>query len=112
MCIDYHSLNHLTKLDVFPIPRIADLFDHLGKATVFSSINLSHAYHQICICEGDEHKTAFLTPQGLYKYVVIPIGLTNAPAMFQHVMSLLFSYLMQCMIIYLDGILVFSPTRE
>ena len=49
------------KLDVFPIPYIADLFDRLGKATVFSSIDLSHAYHQVCIREGDEHKTAFLT---------------------------------------------------
>ena len=70
------------KLDVFPITHIADLFDHLGKATVVSSIDLSHAYHQVRICEGNEHKTAFLTPQGLYKYTVIPIGLTNAPATF------------------------------
>ena len=74
MCINYRSLNHWTKLNVFPIPLIADLFDHLGKATVFSSIYLSHAYHQVHICEGDEHKTAFLIPQGLYEYVVIPIG--------------------------------------
>ena len=62
MCIDYHSLNHQMRLDVFPIPRVADLFDWLGKATVFSSIDLSHAYHQVCIHEGDESKTAFLTP--------------------------------------------------
>ena len=45
MCIDYRSFNRQTKLDVFPIPRVADLFDRLGKATVFSSIDLSHAYH-------------------------------------------------------------------
>ena len=97
MCIDYHSLNHLTKLSIFPIPHIADLFDYLGKATVFSSINLSHAYHQVCIREGDEHKMAFLTLRWLYEYVVIPIGLTNAPAMFQHLMNLPFSDLMKCM---------------
>ena len=62
MCIDYRSLNRQTRLDVFPILRVADLFDRLGKATVFSSIDLSHAYHQVCIHEGDESKTAFLTP--------------------------------------------------
>ena len=62
MCIDYRSLNRQTRLDVFPIPRVADLFDQLGKATVFSSIDLSHAYHQVCIHEGDEAKTAFITP--------------------------------------------------
>ena len=62
MCIDYHSLNHQTKLNVFPIPRVADLFNWLGKATVFSSIDLSHAYQQVCIREGDKPKTAFVTP--------------------------------------------------
>ena len=62
MCIDYHSLNRQTQLDVFPIPRVADLFDWLGKATVFSSIDLSHAYHQVRTHEGDEPKTTFLTP--------------------------------------------------
>ena len=45
MCIDYHSLNQQTKLDVFPIPRVANLFDRVGKATVFSFIDLSYAYH-------------------------------------------------------------------
>ena len=64
MCNDYRSLNHQTRLDVFPILRVADLFDWLGKATVFSSIDLSHAYHQDCMREGDESKTAFLTPYG------------------------------------------------
>ena len=62
MCIDYRSLNRQTRLDVFPIPHVADLFDRLGKATVFSSIYLSHAYHEVRIREGDEAKTAFLTP--------------------------------------------------
>ena len=62
MCIDYHSLNHQTRLNVFPIPRVADLFDRLGRATVFSSIDLSHAYHQVCIREVNESKTAFITP--------------------------------------------------
>ena len=75
MCIDYRSLNHQTRLNVFPMLRIADLFDQLGKATVFSSIDLSHAYHQVCKRKGNESKTAFHTPQGLYEYLVIPIGL-------------------------------------
>ena len=61
MCIDYRSLNRQTRLNVFPIPRVADLFDQLGKATILSSIDLSHAYHQVCIREGDEPKTAFST---------------------------------------------------
>ena len=95
-----------TKLDVFLIPRVADLFDRLGKATVFSSIDLRHAYHWVRIHESDEQKTTFLTPHGLFEYLVIPIGLCNAPAMFPCLMNLTFSDLMCCMTIYLDDILV------
>ena len=66
MCIDYRALNHQTKLDVFPIPRIADLLDHLGHAPFFLSVDLAIAYHQIRIKQGHEHCTAFAMPQGLY----------------------------------------------
>ena len=49
MCIDYHTLNHQTKLDVFPIPCIADLLDHLDCAHYFSLVDLATVYHQIRI---------------------------------------------------------------
>ena len=62
MCIDYQALNHQTKLDVFPIPRIADLLDHLGRACYFSLVDLATAYHQIRIKQGHKHCTAFITP--------------------------------------------------
>ena len=55
MCIDYHALNHQTKLDIFPIPRIADLLDRLGRARFFSSVDLATAYHQIRINQGHKH---------------------------------------------------------
>ena len=74
--------------------------------------DLSHAYHYVRICKGEKEKTAFLTPHGLFEYLVIPIGLCNAPAMFQCLMNLKFSDLMHCMTIYLDNILAFSPMIE
>ena len=79
MCIDYRALNLQTKLDVFPIPCIADLLDRLGRARFFLSVDLATAYHQIRIKQGHEHQTAFVMPQGLYEWIVMPLGLTNAP---------------------------------
>ena len=87
MCVDFCSLNHQTRLDMFPIPRIHDLLDKLRKARVFSAVDLQSAYHQVCIKEGHEHCTDFLTPMGLYEYVVMRLGLTNAPARCQGIMN-------------------------
>ena len=113
MCIDYRALNRQTKLDVFPIPRIADLLDRLGRARFFSSVDLATAYHQIRIKQGHEHRTAFVTPQGLYEWIVMPLGLTNAPATFQRIMNLTFSDMLhKCVCVYLDDILVFSETEQ
>ena len=91
MGIDYRAINCQTKLDVFPIPHIANLLDHLYHAPFFSSVDLASAYHQIRIKLGHEHRTGFVTPQGLNEWIVMPLGLTNAPAMFQHIMNLTFS---------------------
>ena len=82
MCVDFRSLNKQMRLDMFLIPRIHDLLDKLGKARIFSAIDLSSAYHQVRIKEGNKHKMAFLTPMGLFEYIVMPLGLTNAPATF------------------------------
>ena len=82
MCIDFCMLNHQTKLDVFLIPRIQDILDQLGQATVFLSIDLANAYHWLRIHEPHAHHMAFLTPYGQYKYTVLPFGLTNAPSAF------------------------------
>ena len=82
MCVDFCSLNKQTRLDMFAIPCMHDLLDKLGKAQIFSAVDLSSAYYQVRIKEGHEHKTAFSTPMGLFEYVVMPLGLTNAPATF------------------------------
>ena len=82
MCVDFRSLNKQTRLDMFLIPRIHDLLDKLGMPRIFSAIDLSSVDYQVRIKEGHEHKMAFLTPMGLFEYVVMPLGLNNAPATF------------------------------
>jgi len=113
MCIDFRSLNKNTVIDKFPLPRISDLLDKLSRAKYFSSIDLSAAYHQLRIAEGDQEKTAFITPEGLYEYVVMPFGLVNAPSSFQRAMHMTFSDVIgSYVLVYLDDILVFSEDAD
>ena len=106
-------LNDITVKNNFPIPRIDDLHDRLGKAKYFTKLDLYSGYHQIAIRPGDEHKTAFTSRYGTYEFLVMPFGLTNAPATFQTAMTSLFAeWLDVFVIVYLDDILIYSPTKD
>ncbi|KAI7810722.1 Pol polyprotein [Triplophysa rosa] len=82
-------------------------------ARVFTKLYLLNAYHLVRIREGDEWKTAFNTPTGHYEYLVLPFGLTNAPAVFQGLVnSVLGDMINQFVFVYLDDILIFSPSLQ
>ena len=113
MCIDYRGLNSKTIKDQYSIPRIDECFDQLGKGKVFSKLDLASGYYQIPIADGDIHKTAFTTRYGNFEWLVMPFGLTSAPATFQRLMNTIFLELLDvCLVVYLDDILVYSETPE
>jgi hypothetical protein len=113
MCIDYRTLNSMTIKNKYPLSRIKDLLDRLKKAKFFSKIDLRSGYHQMKIREQDIPKTAFTTRYGLYEFVVVPLGLTNAPAYFMNLMNKVFmEELDRFVVVFIDDILIYSETAE
>ena len=110
-CIDYRQLNTKLKLDVYPLPIINDVIDSLNGATIFSHLDLASGYWQLPIAEKDQPKTAFILPNGLYQFTVLPFGIATAPSIFQRAMDLVLLGLKyyKCLV-YLDDIIIYSQT--
>jgi Reverse transcriptase (RNA-dependent DNA polymerase)/Aspartyl protease len=113
MVIDYRALNAQTIRNRYPLPRVDELFDKLEGATYFSKIDLRTGYWQIRVDEEDVTKTAFTSRHGHYEWLVLPMGLTNAPAEFMALMENTFrAELDKSVLVFLDDILVYSRTLE
>jgi hypothetical protein len=113
LCVDYRPLNAVTIKNKYPLPHIDILFDQLTSARVFSKVDLRSGYHQIKIHSEDIPKTAFSIRYGLYEYLVISFGLTNAPAHFIYLMNSVFMpELDKFVMVFIDDILIYSMSEE
>jgi hypothetical protein len=113
LCVDYCPLNEVTIKNKYPLPRIDILFDQLAGAQVFSKIDLHSGYHQIKVRAEDIPKTAFTTRYGLFEYLVMSFGLTNASAHFMYLLNSVFMpELDKFIVVFIDDILMYSRSME
>ncbi len=112
-CIDYRGLNDITVKNRYPLPLMSSAFEILQGAKIFTKLDLRNAYHLVRIKEGDEWKTAFNTPVGHFEYRDLPFGLVNAPAVFQALVNDVLQDMINVFVfVYLDDILIFSPSLQ
>jgi len=112
-CVDYRALNAITIKNRYPLPLVQETLSRLSKAKFFTKLDVIHAFNRIRIREGDEWLTAFNTRYGLFESLVMPFGLSNAPATFQaRINEVLRPFLDIFCTAYIDDILVYSDTLE
>lgn len=113
MCIDYKKLNKKLIPDMFPLPRMDDILESLGRAKFFSIMDLYSGYHQVPLTKESRPMTAFATDSGLFQWKVLPFGLSVAPASFTRMMTIAFSGLThQQAFIYMDDLIVIGISEN
>eukprot|EP00731_Ephydatia_muelleri_P006652 Em0003g900a len=108
ICVDFRRLNAISKYDAYPMQRIDELVDKLGKARFVTTVDLTKGYWQVPIAEEDKPKTAFTTPFGLFQFTVMPFGLQGAPSTFQRMMDTLIRGMEGYASAYIDDVAVYS----
>src|SRR5450432_1544087 len=112
-CIDFRKLNQITRKDQYPLPLIDETLARIGKAKVFTKLDIRQAFHRIRMNPESEELTTFRTRYGSYKCKVLPFGLTNGPATYQRYMNdVLFDFLDDFCTAYLDDILIYSENPK
>ena len=113
LVIDYRRVNDKLVADKFPLPRIDDILDNLGKAKYFSCLDLVSGFHQVPLHPESRDITSFSTDNGSYRFKRLPFGLKIAPNSFQRMMNLAFSGLTpEKAFIYMDDLVIIAPSEK
>jgi len=112
LCTDFRRVNSVTVPDPFPLPRIEDLLDRIGKSKYLTKLDMKRGYWQVPLDDVSVPISAFVTPYGHFQRRYMPFGLRNAPATFFRLVSTLLMGLESFCAAYLDDIIIFSDTWE
>lgn len=112
-CVDYKNLNEQMESDPYPLPCIDDCLDALKDCQYFTGLDLASRYWQVRMAKGSQSKTAFRTPDGIFMFLVMPLGLRCAPSTFSRLMDEVFGDLKyKSLILYLNDVEIFSETFD
>uniref|UniRef100_A0A8C6LCR8 ribonuclease H n=1 Tax=Nothobranchius furzeri TaxID=105023 RepID=A0A8C6LCR8_NOTFU len=111
-CVDFSKLNAVSVFDAYPMPRVDELIERLGKAMFLSTLDLCKGYWQVPLTESSRDFTTFRVPSGLYRFRTMPFGLHGAPATFQRLVDIVLRGADTYAAAYIDDIVVFSETWE
>uniref|UniRef100_A0A8C1RIA6 ribonuclease H n=1 Tax=Cyprinus carpio TaxID=7962 RepID=A0A8C1RIA6_CYPCA len=111
-CNDFRRLNEVSEFDGYPMPRVDELLERLGRARFISTLDLTKGYWQVPLTETAKPKTAFSTPTGHWQYRVLPFGLHGAPATFQRMMDIVLRPHQAYAAAYIDDVVIHSETWE
>lgn len=112
--IDYRMLNSCCDKIAHPLPKIAEVITNIAKSgcRFFAKIDLTQGFHQIPLAEADRIYTAFKTFQGVYEYLVMPMGIKGAPTYFQHVIQTIFEDAQHFCQVYIDDLFVYAHNEK
>ncbi|KAL2103054.1 hypothetical protein ACEWY4_002222 [Coilia grayii] len=111
-CVDFRKLNAIAAFDPYPMPRVDDLMERLGKAKFLSTLDMCKGYWQVPLTPEAQEMTAFRVPSGLYQFTVMPFGLHGAAATFQRLMDQVLRGAEDYAAAYIDDVVVHSSTWE
>ena len=104
LCVDFKKINSVTRQDSFYMPPVEEVLEGVGKASIISNLDLTKGYYHIRMSESDICKTAFICYRGKYELMRKPLGVKNAPAVFQELMQSVFSSHNKFCTLYMDDI--------
>ena len=113
LVVDFRKVNANVKSDSYPLPRIPDLLTNLKHSRYFTSFDCTSGFHQVPLDEESKDILTIGNEFGQFRYNVMPMGFKNSPAHYQRVMDDLFRSIPQSeLLVYIDDLLVHSPTIE
>ncbi|KAL0173535.1 hypothetical protein M9458_029503 [Cirrhinus mrigala] len=111
-CNDFRRLNEVSEFDGYPMPRVDELLERLGRARFITTLDLTKGYWQVPLPASAKKKTAFSTSSGHRQYRTLPFGLHGAPATFQRMMDIILRPHQTYAAAYLDDVVIHSETWQ